>query len=72
MRRGLPSHHVGADHKVPLMNLGFIGFFRKVLFTLISLVMNPKEMLKLHLIDGRGKERRKGKEKDEGERRERR
>ena len=55
MRRGLPSHHLGADHKVPLMNLGFIGCFRKVLFILISLVMSPKEMLKLCLIDGRGK-----------------
>ena len=55
MRRGLPSHHLGADHKVPLMNLGFIGCFRKVLFILISLVMNPKEMLKLCLTDERGK-----------------
>lgn len=40
---------------MPLMNLGFIGCFRKVLFILIFLVMNPKEMLKLCLIDGRGK-----------------
>lgn len=38
-----------------LMNLGFIGCFRKMLFILISLVMNPKEMLKLCLI-GRGED----------------
>ena len=62
---------MGADHKVPLMNLGFIGCFRKVLLILISLVMNPKEMLKLCLIDGRGKGG-KEREKDEGKRRARR